>query len=336
MTMRFLPAVLTVAFLAVKFSTAQSDPDIPTPRSFGLGAGVKIRDILENTGYTRSSLRHDRRAHLDTRQQGGTDGRCGPDGDGASCADGFCCSDSVSVSLAFEGHWGLKAIKGWCGNTSEMCAAPQCQIDFGPGCDAHKVPSGDSTREIPRPHLGDIPYGGEGVRSCVEPGTLAITYDDGPYIYTNDILDQFASYGMRATFFITGNNLGKGAIDDSSTPWPAVIRRMTSEGHQVASHTWSHQDLSVITPQQRLNELIYNEMAFRNVIGAFPTYMRPPYLSCSEACQQDLSDLGYVIVYPDLDTNGMHSSFHLASESNVQLLIPTRLALRFTGADPDG
>jgi peptidoglycan/xylan/chitin deacetylase (PgdA/CDA1 family) len=176
-------------------------------------------------------------------------------------------------------------------------------IDYGSGCDANHVPNGDDTRNIPRPQLGNIEYGGEGIYPCVTPGTIAITYDDGPYIYTNQVLDQFASHNMKATFFITGINNGKGAIDDASTAWPAVISRMAAEGHQVASHTWSHQDLSKITKAQRIDQMVHNEMALRNIIQKFPTYMRPPYSSCSAACQADLKALGYVVTYFSLDTD---------------------------------
>ena len=31
-------------------------------------------------------------------------------------------------------------------------------------------------------------------------------------------------YQAKATFFITGNNLHKGQINDPSTPWPSVIQ----------------------------------------------------------------------------------------------------------------
>jgi len=178
-------------------------------------------------------------------------------------------------------------------------------MDFGSGCDANKIPNGDSTRDVPRSQLGDIEYGGEGVYPCVEPGTIAVTFDDGPYIYTDDVLDLFKEKNMKATFFVTGNNLGKGAIDDASTPWPAVLQRMVAEGHQVASHTWSHQNMSAITQQQRFDQMVHNEMAIRSNIQKFPTYMRPPYSSCTAACQADLATLGYVVTYFDLDTTGM-------------------------------
>jgi len=149
---------------------------------------------------------------------------------------------------------------------------------------------------------------------CNVAGTVALTYDDGPYIYTNDILDIFAKYNAKATFFITGNNNGKGEIDNSANAWPAVIKRMYSDGHQIASHTWSHQDLSAITSAQRKQQMTYNEMALRNILGFFPTYMRPPYSSCNGACQADMGSLGYHITYFDIDTD----DYNQDSPSKIQ------------------
>jgi peptidoglycan/xylan/chitin deacetylase (PgdA/CDA1 family) len=65
---------------------------------------------------------------------------------------------------------------------------------------------------------------------------VALSYDDGPYIYTEQLLDTLKQYGFHATFFITGNNNGKGEIDITS-PYPDLTERMIAEGHQVASHT---------------------------------------------------------------------------------------------------
>jgi len=48
--------------------------------------------------------------------------------------------------------------------------------------------------------------------------------------------------------------------------------------------------------------MIKLEMAVRNVIGKFPTYMRPPYSSCNAACMQTMAALGYHVTYFDLDT----------------------------------
>lgn len=130
--------------------------------------------------------------------------------------------------------------------------------------------------------------------------------DDGPYIYTNALLDLLASYNFKATFFITGVNLGKGAIDDPANGWDKVIQRAHSEGHQIASHTWSHPDLSTLNETARELEIIKLEMAMRNILGKFSTYMRPPFVSCDDPCLATMERLGYHVVNFDLDTQDWH------------------------------
>jgi peptidoglycan/xylan/chitin deacetylase (PgdA/CDA1 family) len=137
------------------------------------------------------------------------------------------------------------------------------------------------------------------------PRTIALTYDDGPNIYTQDILDILDSYDAKATFFVSGVNSGKGQIDDFSLPWGSLIQRMHHDGHQIASHSWSHQDFSKIPMPQRLDQVVKNEAALRNILGGFPSYIRPPYSSCTaeSGCLDDLGKLGYHIIYFDVDTD---------------------------------
>ncbi|KAL2830537.1 hypothetical protein BDW59DRAFT_158451 [Aspergillus cavernicola] len=220
--------------------------------------------------------------HLLDRDFGGA--RCGA-GFGR-CSNGNCCSTA-----------------GYCGNTTSHCRSPDCQIDYG-HCDAHATPGGPSTEAIARPKSGSVPYGPTAIRSCTTPGTVALTYDDGPNQYTGDLLNILDKYGAKVTFFVTGNNNGKGQIDSPDVPWAPLIQRMIVSGHQVASHTWSHQDLDKISQVQRRTQLLWNEVALRNILGAFPTYMRPPYSSCTTntGCLNDMGDLGYHVILYDIDT----------------------------------
>lgn len=78
---------------------------------------------------------------------------------------------------------------------------------------------------------------------------------------------------------------------------------MDTEGHQIASHTWTHQNLSDISSEDRKNQIWYLEMALNNIVGKIPTYLRPPYIDCKDACQQDMSDLGYHLIYWDVNTD---------------------------------
>jgi peptidoglycan/xylan/chitin deacetylase (PgdA/CDA1 family) len=139
---------------------------------------------------------------------------------------------------------------------------------------------------------------------CSTPNTLALTFDDGPWQYTQSILNTLAKYNVHATFFITGNNGGKGRIDDPTTPWPAILKQMYAAGHQLASHTWTHEDLTAIPANLVQNQVIYNEMAFRNIFGFVPTYLRPPYGFCAGAstCLSTLNNLGYHVIIYDVDT----------------------------------
>ncbi|KAJ5650386.1 uncharacterized protein N7484_004109 [Penicillium longicatenatum] len=203
------------------------------------------------------------------------------------CPSGTCCSSA-----------------GFCGTTKAHCRSPDCKIDYGL-CDAHKTPKGPPTKDILRPKIGVVPYGPQQIRSCSVPGTVALTFDDGPSRYTGDLLELLDRYEAPATFFVTGINNGKGAIDDPELPWASLIERMVLGGHQIASHTWSHEDLSKITPTQRIDQMVKNEAALRNIMGSFPTYMRPPYSSCEEksGCREDLGRMGYHIVLYDIDTD---------------------------------
>ncbi|RMZ69097.1 polysaccharide deacetylase [Pyrenophora seminiperda CCB06] len=293
MRFSFAVAVAFVAPLAAAHGGMEGIPKI-------FGMPKHLRDSLPLAGL---QTRHAEPARPFGPRQ--ADVRCGPDNGNRICAQNECCSPA-----------------GYCGTTQDFCQAPDCLLDFGPACDANKVPAGASTRNDPRPKLGSVPYGGAGIYGCNDPGNVAITYDDGPFIYTEGVLQQFEARGAHATFFITGNNNGKGAIDEK---WADVIKKMYDGGHQVASHTWSHQDLSKITKDQAYDQMVHNEMALRNIIGKYPTYMRPPYSSCNDQCQSVVSDLGYVVTYFDLDTDDYnHLNDIQVAKDNFKKGIDTR------------
>ncbi|CAN9210334.1 unnamed protein product [Alternaria alternata] len=204
---------------------------------------------------------------------------------------------------------GCCSTAGYCGSNSSYCSSPGCQYNYGPGCPENQKPAGESTESIPRAKIGSVPYGGNGIYggfwACKDPGQVAITYDDGPMKdTTTTILDLFKKYDAKATFFITGNNNGKGQIDETQE-YIDVIKRMDAEGHQIASHTWTHLDLSKINADLRKNQILNVEGALNNIVGKIPTYIRPPYSSCTtdSGCEQFMQDMGYHIIYFKLDTD---------------------------------
>ena len=62
-----------------------------------------------------------------------------------------------------------------------------------------------------------------------------LTFDDGPSENTAKVLDVLKQYGIKATFFVTGNNAG----------YRENIVRAYQEGHAIGLHSYTHQYASV-------------------------------------------------------------------------------------------
>lgn len=78
----------------------------------------------------------------------------------------------------------------------------------------------------------DIPIG-VAIHSCTQKDVVALTFDDGPFYYTDPLLDLLTEADIKATFFVNGKNWAN--IQD----YRSTIIRMVEEGHQVASHTYA-------------------------------------------------------------------------------------------------
>ena len=62
--------------------------------------------------------------------------------------------------------------------------------------------------------------------------SVYLTFDDGPIPEaTPYILDVLAQYGVKATFFMVGDNVRK---------YPELYERVVSEGHRIGNHTHNH------------------------------------------------------------------------------------------------
>lgn len=59
------------------------------------------------------------------------------------------------------------------------------------------------------------------------------TFDDGPSKNTIAILDTLKEKGVKATFFVTGQEVS--GVDSD-----AILKRIVDEGHSIGMHTYSH------------------------------------------------------------------------------------------------
>lgn len=99
------------------------------------------------------------------------------------------------------------------------------------------------------------------ITRCKVPGTAAITFDDGPHIYTNALLDILKKKGVKATFFMNGNNYGNIAN------YATLVKRAHKDGHQLASHTYSHKDLATLSKSAVTKEMTQRKSLFHSTIA---------------------------------------------------------------------
>ncbi len=97
-----------------------------------------------------------------------------------------------------------------------------------------------------------------------------ITFDDGPSVYTDRILDILKEYGVKATFFVCGTG-------DKDESLRSAYKRIVDEGHTIGMHSYSHVyskvygDLDLFQYDlDKIRNLIYNET------GVVPKYYRFP------------------------------------------------------------
>ncbi|CAH0034013.1 unnamed protein product [Clonostachys rhizophaga] len=176
-------------------------------------------------------------------------------------------------------------------------------IDVGDLAAAVPVDSPDSlqVRDMPRPRFGNVPYGVD-ITTCTVKGKVALSFDDGPGEYTAKVLDTLEKNGnIKATFFLVGSS-PNGKTGLSNAAYASVLKRMFNAGHQLGSHSWSHQNFDAISQQQMREEVLKNEDIFSKTFGVIPTYWRPPYTHCSAPCISILNEYAYHITDFNIDT----------------------------------
>lgn len=107
---------------------------------------------------------------------------------------------------------------------------------------------------------------------------VALTFDDGPGEYSNDILDTLQRHNAKGTFFLIGHKV---------CACPDQVRRMAAEGHQIGNHTDTHPYLTEYSDAAIQHEVRSTALAITEATGLTGTgdvgfYLRPPYGSYSD------------------------------------------------------
>ena len=120
------------------------------------------------------------------------------------------------------------------------------------------------------------------------PPKIALTFDDGPSIYTEELLDGLKERDVKATFFVIGEN---------AETYPQLVEREAKEGHLVGNHTYSHVEISKLSITVAREEIEKTNQILGNLTQQKIEYVRPPF----GIWEEELEDLGMLSVFWTVD-----------------------------------
>ena len=127
----------------------------------------------------------------------------------------------------------------------------------------------------------------------VEAPKIALTFDDGPSAaWTPALLDGLKERGVKATFFLIGENADKN---------PEIVKRMAEEGHLIGNHTYHHVELTKVSEKEARLELADTSAAIVRITGKEPEYMRPPFGAWQRKLEQEIQMLPVLWTIDPLD-----------------------------------
>lgn len=122
---------------------------------------------------------------------------------------------------------------------------------------------------------------------------VALTFDDGPSIYTKRVLRILKDHNARGTFFVVGSQVREGKD---------ILRHAVKLGNQVASHTYRHRylpnkSLATFKKDVRKTHLILEKYA-----GVDTKYVRLPYGATNKKMNKTLKKMHIRKVFWTHDT----------------------------------
>lgn len=116
------------------------------------------------------------------------------------------------------------------------------------------------------------------------PQAIALTLDDGPHPeWTPKALDLLTKYRITAAFSQVGARVSK---------YPALVRAVADQGHVIVNHTWTHANLTHLSPAATSAQIERTSDEIEKVSGHRPGIFRAPYGAWSPATFAACRSLG--------------------------------------------
>ena len=132
--------------------------------------------------------------------------------------------------------------------------------------------------------LGAVSLTHAGIRLKPQPGTVALTFDDGPNPkYTPQVLQILKRYHIHAVFFVTAR---------LARIYPNVVRQIVADGNIVANHSVTHPRLTRLSSKRLDYEVGGAKRIIARVLGYSPNCFRPPFLATNRRVERVIRNYG--------------------------------------------
>ncbi len=122
------------------------------------------------------------------------------------------------------------------------------------------------------------------------PKVVALTFDDGPSVYTTEIVKTLKRKRATATFFQVGTMV---------KAHPDITRFVVRTGMVVANHSMNHQHYIDWQQNWVQEDLAEAQSAIHATTGRWPTWYKPPYMEWNPAYDTVLPSLALGLCWPD-------------------------------------
>lgn len=122
----------------------------------------------------------------------------------------------------------------------------------------------------------------------IQDNIIALTFDDGPSPFTDEVLNLLKKYDQKATFFCIGREVEK---------YPEIAKRIIEEGHTIGNHTYSHSEKTGwMSVKEMRKEIKDADLVIQNTIGKTPKFYRPPFGVTNPSIEKSVKETRHQVI----------------------------------------
>jgi peptidoglycan-N-acetylglucosamine deacetylase len=136
---------------------------------------------------------------------------------------------------------------------------------------------------------------------------VALTFDDGPGVYTHYAIKKLSEAHLHATFFLVGKEI---------VAWPGLAQREKPVA-AFGDHTMTHPFLPALPYLQAVKEIAGDQRLIERTVDEPVLAFRPPYEGHTRAIDAEVKRLGMVEVLWNVDSADSLGANYRGIEQNV-------------------